>query len=213
MFGLLVACSVSFACGAAAGLFVSPPYLQALLGERPSPVPSGRVARFPSGRLQHPGPWGTWQFRAGRASRLADRLLGREIQKPRSPRVVVDRGPSAAERIATNVVVLNGTDRQGLASEAAEMLRAAGWTVWDVGDASRLTYQKSEVLMLKGKPGLAIAIGSALELSPSVLPASEAPPEPGVDASHVDDIVILGQDFLEALRALGTTDPIAPEVN
>ncbi len=140
------------------------------------------------------GPHGAWQVNPGQAGRVTAALFG----APRPP----VKGLPAARRLATHVVVLNGTRRVGLASEAARRLRAAGWTIWQVGDADRFDYQTTEVEAETDDAAEAGAIGRVLGVAPSIQSAWRQPRRPGsIDLAEVDYVVIVGQDFLAALRA------------
>ncbi len=140
------------------------------------------------------GPHGVWTVNPGQAGRDAAALFG----APRPP----VKGLPAARRLATHVVVLNGTRRVGLAGEAARRLRAAGWTIWQVGDADRFDYQTTRVEAETDDAAEAGAIGRVLGVSASVRSAWKQPRPPrSIDLADVDYVVIVGQDFLDALRA------------
>ncbi|MBU6430427.1 MAG: LytR C-terminal domain-containing protein, partial [Cyanobacteria bacterium REEB65] len=105
----------------------------------------------------------------------------------------------SATRLKTNIAVLNGTPREGLAEEAASLLRAAGWTVWQVGDADRKSYLATEILTRSSQAGQAPILGQVLKVSALDFPVWSQPRQPGIQAP-VDYVVILGQDFKAALR-------------
>ena len=84
------------------------------------------------------------------------------------------------------VEVLNGAGRSGLARDATDRLRDAGFDVVQFGNAGRITAE-SEVLDRMGNPGLAGDIARAL----GIVNVKTA-----IDSSrYVDASVILGSDW------------------
>lgn len=100
---------------------------------------------------------------------------------------------SLALKRETRITVLNGTGRSGIASEAAQILRTDGWTVWTVSTHSRSDVERTQVISQKGDDALGAAIAHALGVQAESVPAS-------VGDITTDFTVVLGQDFLEALR-------------
>lgn len=135
-----------------------------------------------------------WLVDQDRAKRLAARLI--DGQNPSPP-------PDTPEtRINVHVAVLNGTARPRLASEAARMLRSDGWTVWLIGDANRRDHVSSRIMADSGDDAVAGAISRTLNLSASLeaLPLGANSATPQLGREDIDYVVILGQDFIHALR-------------
>lgn len=94
----------------------------------------------------------------------------------------------------TRITVLNGTGRTGIANEAAQLLRSDGWTVWTVSTHSRSDVERTRVISQKGDDAIGAAIARTLGVQAEPVSAS-------VGDIQTDFTVVLGQDFLEALRS------------
>jgi LCP family protein required for cell wall assembly len=124
-----------------------------------------------------------WLADNRRAHELGARLLGREASKgaaslPRKQRVMV--------------TVLNGTPRAGLASTAARELRAAGWNVHAVGDASLRSVSRTRVIAQTGHSEWAFAVGRDLGVRAERVDAS-------VGDIQTDFTVLVGEDYAREL--------------
>ncbi len=110
---------------------------------------------------------------------------------------------SAEVKRETRITVLNGTGRSGIANEAAQLLRSDGWTVWTVGTHSSSDVARTQVISQKGDDGVGGAIAYTLGVQAEAISAS-------VGDIQTDFTVVLGQDFLDALRSprlTGATQP------
>ena len=98
-----------------------------------------------------------------------------------------------------NVVVLNGTGRQGLASSRGDALGSVGY-VWTGGNAASFTVDESKVYYTAGYSDEAKQVAEALSGSAAVLeqapsdPTTLADEEASADAAAADIIVVLGTD-------------------
>lgn len=135
-----------------------------------------------------------WLVDEARSRRLAARLLQGENPSP-----IPDTPES---RLDVHIAILNGTARPRLASEAARLLRSDGWTVWTIGDAERRDYVTTRILADSGDDAVAAAISRTLGLSAALegLPPGGNPDIPQLGREDIDYVVILGQDFIHALR-------------
>jgi LCP family protein required for cell wall assembly len=142
-----------------------------------------------------------WLVKEDRAKRLASRLLKSDTPDPdQRPLPGASPGPDElSARADVHVAVLNGTARPRLASEAARILRTEGWTVWLIGDADRRDYTNSRILADSGDDAVAGAIAHTLNLTTNLeaMPIGTNLP---LSREDIDYIVILGQDFIQALR-------------
>lgn len=112
----------------------------------------------------------------------------------------VEPGPAAVAEVTpeikreTRITVLNGTGRTGIANEAAQLLRSDGWTVWTVSTHSSSDVVRTRIISQKGDDGLGGAIAQSLGVQAEAVSAS-------VGDIQTDFTVVLGSDFLEALRS------------
>jgi hypothetical protein len=83
--------------------------------------------------------------------------------------------------------VLNGTAKEGLATKAADRLRADGYEIVAVARASR-SYDKTTVFYQPGQKGLADQIARFLG-------ASEVSPAPDNLDKDIPVTVVVGNDF------------------
>lgn len=96
-------------------------------------------------------------------------------------------------RMETRLTILNGTKRTGLGTEAANILRQEGWTVWVVGNATRRDLAQTEVVVVHGKPALVLPLMEGLRVPGKQATRAEGDPS-------TDFTIILGEDFTDALR-------------
>lgn len=101
---------------------------------------------------------------------------------------------SAAVKRETRITVLNGTGRTGIANEAAQLLRSDGWTVWTVSTHASSDVERTRIISQKGDDALGGAIAQALGVQAEPVSAS-------LGDIQTDFTVVLGQDFLQALRS------------
>ncbi|MBM3267093.1 MAG: LCP family protein [Candidatus Sericytochromatia bacterium] len=133
-----------------------------------------------------------WIVDPDRARRMAARFLREENPSP---------PPDTPEnRINVHVAILNGTPRSRLASEAARLLRSEGWTVWSIGDADHREYRSTRIIADLGDDSVAAALSRSLNLTVNLEPLSADMKVPAASRDDIDYIVILGQDFIHALR-------------
>ncbi|MBN1426830.1 MAG: LCP family protein [Anaerolineae bacterium] len=94
---------------------------------------------------------------------------------------------AAAERAVVNV--LNGTSREGLATETGDMLTAMGINIISVGNAERFDYTKTIIYNYTGKTYTARYLAQLLQVPETAIVAATSP-------SGLFDIqVILGDDY------------------
>jgi len=106
---------------------------------------------------------------------------------------------STKHGVAWNTVtvdVLNGFGGSGAAASNAAVLRAAGWTVGNTGNASGIT--KTEVVYLPGNEAQAKAVSKKLGLGQPV-PIAQATGVPAGATSGV--AIVLGSDQLTSTTA------------
>ena len=101
---------------------------------------------------------------------------------------------SAKVKRETRITVLNGTGRTGIANEAAQLLRSDGWTVWTVSTHSSSDVTRTRIISQKGDDAVGGAIAYTLGVQAEPVAAS-------LGDIQSDFTVVLGQDFLEALRS------------
>jgi hypothetical protein len=90
------------------------------------------------------------------------------------------------------VEVLNGVSKTGLARNATDLLRAAGYDVVYFGNAGRLREKNSIVLDRVGRPDIARAVAAQLQITRT---------ETRRDASRLVEVtVILGDDWVSRQR-------------
>jgi len=142
-----------------------------------------------------------WLVKEDRARRLTARLLMSESpERDSRPLSAESPGPDElSARAEIHVAILNGTARPRLASEAARILRTDGWTVWLIGDADRQDYTNSRILADSGDDAVAGSLAHTLNLTTNLeaMPIGTNLP---LSREDIDYIVILGQDFIQALR-------------
>lgn len=106
------------------------------------------------------------------------------------PTATPTRTPTPAS--VGSVRVLNGTHKEGLAAAVAERLRARGFEVRAIGNASRQDHVNTVVMdHTAGRSPAALAIVEALSLPRSAVQAAQ-PAEGGADVT-----VVLGQDVAQ----------------
>jgi LCP family protein required for cell wall assembly len=94
---------------------------------------------------------------------------------------------AANERATVNV--LNGTQREGLATETGDMLAAMGINIISVGNAERFDYAKTIIYNYTGKSATARYLAQLLHVPETAIVAQQ-------DAASLFDIqVILGDDY------------------
>ncbi|MNL00132.1 hypothetical protein D3C87_1205530 [compost metagenome] len=105
-------------------------------------------------------------------------------------------GPAVSAKVKreTRITVLNGTGRTGIANEAAQLLRSDGWTVWTVSTHSSSDVTRTRIISQKGDDAVGGAIAYTLGVQAEPVAAS-------LGDIQSDFTVVLGQDFLEALRS------------
>lgn len=81
-----------------------------------------------------------------------------------APKLTPPRAVAKLSRGETSVLVLNGNGLQGAASGAAQLVRARGYRVGDVGNAPRADYARSVVLYRPGFQGEAIRFARDLNV-------------------------------------------------
>jgi len=96
--------------------------------------------------------------------------------------------PTPTPEVAT-VAVLNGTARAGLASSAADYLRAQGFDVVHVGNADRQDYASTLIVINHDKPVTTNGVVRSLSLQPTAVVQGQD------TESAYDIVVVLGQDF------------------
>lgn len=109
--------------------------------------------------------------------------------------VVASGAPVPAElKRETRITVLNGTGRTGIANEAAQLLRSDGWTVWTVSTHAKSDVERTQIISQKGDDALGGAIAQTLGVQAQAVSASAGD-------IQTDFTVVLGKDFLQALRS------------
>jgi LytR cell envelope-related transcriptional attenuator len=96
-------------------------------------------------------------------SAARDRSLGGPVAaEAKKPRI----GPSVPRlsRTDTSVMVLNGNGVAGAAHDAASRVRARGYTVGEVGNATRTDYMRSVVMYRPGFRGEALRLARDLRI-------------------------------------------------
>ena len=96
--------------------------------------------------------------------------------------------PTPTKTVPIAVRVYNGTLRDHLAADTAEMLRVRGYDIRDVGQASRSDYAQTVILDHTGRPHVAAAIAQMLDVPSTAIRRAQAA-EDGSDVT-----IILGQD-------------------
>lgn len=127
-----------------------------------------------------------WLPDVAEARRIARSMLGGEAEANR-PAI-----PAEVKR-ETRISVLNGTGRTGIANEAAQLLRTDGWTVWTVSNYAQSDVPRTRIIAQKREDALGEAIAFTLGVEGE--PQKARPGE-----MQTDFTVVLGHDFLEALR-------------
>ncbi|MEB3221201.1 MAG: LCP family protein [Candidatus Sericytochromatia bacterium] len=152
--------------------------------------------------------WGVWldredlrlvmlpgQFSTGKLSSywLADGRRAHELGARLLGRAAASRGAARLpHKQRVMVTVLNGTSRTGLASTAARELRAAGWNVHAVGDASQRAVGRTRVIAQTGHSEWAFAVGRDLGVRAEQVDAS-------VGDIQTDFTVLVGEDYAREL--------------
>jgi len=99
-----------------------------------------------------------------------------------------DLEPEAMAENAS-IGVMNGTTREGLATETADKLTSLGLTVSAVSNADRFDYDQTQILNYGGKSATAAYLALVLNVPPSAV----VTPDNG--SSLEDIVVILGADY------------------
>jgi hypothetical protein len=94
---------------------------------------------------------------------------------------------SSAEKATVSVV--NGTPKEGLASETGNMLGALGINISAVGNADRFDYDHTTITSYKGKTATARYLAKLLNVPETAIVDS---PDP---SATYDIVVILGADY------------------
>jgi LCP family protein required for cell wall assembly len=106
------------------------------------------------------------------------------------PSVSLDNPGSAADLEEARVAVRNGAGIEGLATQTSEYLKRQGLNVVEIGNADRLDYGKSRLVVYQDTfPYTVSYLASLLELSDSQILLQSDPNSP------VDMAVILGSDW------------------
>jgi LCP family protein required for cell wall assembly len=101
--------------------------------------------------------------------------------------------PTPTMEVAT-VAVLNGTTRNGLASETAEFLKSKGYDVVNIANADRQDYTNSLIVVNRDKPATVSRLLKHLNLSPTAVIQ-------GTDANATQDItIVLGSDYVQPVQ-------------
>jgi LCP family protein required for cell wall assembly len=135
-----------------------------------------------------------WLPDVNEARRIARTMLTDEGMQAGGTLVTGAATVSAKVKRETRITVLNGTGRSGIANEAAQLLRSDGWTVWTVSTHSSSDVATTQIISQKGEDAVGGAIAYTLGVQAEAVSAS-------VGDIQTDFTVVLGQDFLEALRS------------
>lgn len=135
-----------------------------------------------------------WLPDMGETRRIARTMLTDEGEMPFSQPMAGAPEVSPQVKRETRITVLNGTGRTGIANEAAQLLRSDGWTVWTVSTHSSSDVTRTRIISQKGDDALGGAIAYTLGVQAEPVAAS-------VGDIQTDFTVVLGKDFLDALRS------------
>ncbi len=135
-----------------------------------------------------------WLPDVNEARRIARTMLTDETVQAGGPVLTGVATVSAEVKRETRITVLNGTGRTGIANEAAQLLRSDGWTVWTVSTHRSSDVATTQIISQKGDDAVGGAIAYTLGVQAEAVSAS-------VGDIQTDFTVVLGQDFLEALRS------------
>jgi polyisoprenyl-teichoic acid--peptidoglycan teichoic acid transferase len=128
----------------------------------------------------------------GKANLVQALLLG-----PLGPQPTV--GPAVVAAIKPSeisVQVLNGSGRSGIATKFADMLRAKGYVVVNVGNADSYGYDTTQIL----EHSKTIGVGERVRSDFATLSQMTVSPEPlGSSAPKGDLTVIVGKDYVTSL--------------
>lgn len=143
--------------------------------------------------------WGIWRMVGKGEPQVPAAVVTTEPTQEPSPAEVLSSPPPAEEEPSPSpspapapvergqVQVLNGTPRSGLANEAADRLRGAGYQVVSVGRAAR-SYDKTTVFF---QPGYEAMAADAADL----LGAEVIEPAPDNVSKSVPLTIVVGGDF------------------
>ncbi len=122
---------------------------------------------------------------------VVDRLFRAPLAKEAmAMQYELEASPQVAEEDAA-ILVVNGSDKPGLAEAAADYLRAQGFRVAGTADLDRSDYSTSVVILYQEKPATLAAVTSALRLTSQNIRTATGSTSP----EAVDIKVILGSDF------------------
>ena len=93
-----------------------------------------------------------------------DRTLGVAATPPAAKKPKIGSSVPRLGRADTSVMVLNGNGVPGAAHEAAARVRARGYSIGEVGNASRTDFMRSVVMYRPGYRGEAMRLGRDLRI-------------------------------------------------
>lgn len=103
--------------------------------------------------------------------------------------------PSAVDRRATNVAVLNGTTQTGLARAVADKLEQGDFTIANVGNNTDQQVPTTIVSYAAGNEQAAAEVATVIELDASAIQPADA--NTAVAAAEADVVVTVGTDQIE----------------
>lgn len=142
---------------------------------------------MPSESLQTATLTGEWRSPYVRPDPKVLAMLSRGIRTGSDIVATSTPGAAGLDPASVSVTVRNGVGVAGLGMEAADLLRAAGFDVGEVGNAQRFVYDRTLVIYAKDKVG-AEAVATALGVSTVV-------ESRGMYAFKTDVLVVVGKDW------------------
>jgi LCP family protein required for cell wall assembly len=117
------------------------------------------------------------------------------------PSINADQPGEAAQQEGARVAVLNGAGEEGLAGQAADLLRKFGFNVVEVSNADRMDYPQTHVIDYTGNPYTTQYLMELVNLTQSQILYQRNPD------SEIDVAVILGYDWAQVLSVLNAALP------
>ena len=117
------------------------------------------------------------------------------------PSIDAEEAGDAAQQEGARLAVLNGAGQEGLAGQAADLLRQLGFNVVEVSNADRMDYPQTRVIDYTGNPYTTHYLMELVNLTQSQI-LYQSNPE-----SEIDLAVIMGYDWNQVLIMLNEALP------
>ncbi len=117
------------------------------------------------------------------------------------PSIDDENAGEAAQQEGARVAVLNGAGEEGLAGQAADLLRKFGFNIVEVSNADRMDYPQTRVIDYTGNPYTTQYLMELVDLTQSQILYQNN------SGSEIDLAIIMGYDWYQVLSMLNAALP------